>query len=244
MWSIPGMRYAFLTLDDMHIACLGIAQYLMGNVLLELFFRLEGQVGDPAEAISRLLRFTRIAAQNVRAKDKQGIAKAVWRLRLNMLKQPGKDPKFRGKAAETRRMCYCVDFILSDILQPRNDHERQVAQCVKALTNFYREMEDWNPESSPAQARKFGRQHILLYTELYRAGQVSRIFETYGYHVYKFYPKHHMFIHLVEIGIQSCGNPREVLCYGDEDMLGDLVDIAEASHPAYIHRVVIDRHRL
>ena len=53
-----------------------------------------------------------------------------------------------------------------------------------------------------------------------------------------------MFIHLVEIGIQSCGNPRDVWCYGDEDMLGDLVDIAEVSHPAYIHRVVIDRHRL
>ena len=93
-----------------------------------------------------------------------------------MLKQPGKDPKIRGKAAETRRMCYCVDFILSDILQPRNDHERQVAQCVKAFTTFYREMEDWNPESSTVQARKFGRPHILLYIELYRAGQASRAF--------------------------------------------------------------------
>jgi hypothetical protein len=72
----------------------------------------------------------------------------------------------------------------------------------------------------------------------------ANFFDRFGYHQFRFYPKHHLFVHLSEVGIENCGNPREVWCYGDEDKIGDLVDVAEASHPSYIIRNVIDKDRL
>ena len=58
------------------------------------------------------------------------------------------------------------------------------------------------------------------------------------------YPKHHLFLHLCEIGLQQHGNPRKIWCYGDEDELGSLIDIAESVHCKYVHREVINKYRL
>ena len=98
--------------------------------------------------------------------------------------------------------------------------------------------------TSPAEAAKHGRQHIIFYMELTREVQSSNHFERCGLHIYKFYPKHHLFQHLYCEGIRNCGNPREIWCYGDEDNIGELVDFAEASNPAYVIRNVIDKDRL
>ena len=124
-------------------------------------------------------------------------------------------------------MLYCVFGILENILKPRNEHETLIFQCVQSIYNFYRCMEHLGSDVEPARATKLGRAHILLYTELTRSYQDTGHFEQNGFHMYKFYPKHHMFVHLAEIGIQMCGNPKTVWCYGDEDQIVKLVEIAK-----------------
>jgi hypothetical protein len=50
--------------------------------------------------------------------------------------------------------------------------------------------------------------------------------------LWKMNPKLHCFIHLCVHQAPYCGNPRYFWCYGDEDLIGQLVDIAKGVHPA------------
>jgi hypothetical protein len=150
VWNLPGFRHTMLVLDLMHIACLGILQYLLGNVLLLQFHRLGGTIGDPNDALTNLLRFTKLAARNL------GIQNPVFKLTLNMIRRTGENPRLRTKAAETRRMLYCVHWILVNILPPRDDFETLVFQCVAAIYEFYTVLEHWDHTTSPARATIFG----------------------------------------------------------------------------------------
>ena len=99
IFNLPGFQYTMLVLDLMHIACLGILQYLLGNVLLGLFFRLDGTIGDPGEAVGRLLTFSKLAAKN------QGIETSVFRLTINMIKRPSKNHASKGKLPKHAECC-------------------------------------------------------------------------------------------------------------------------------------------
>ena len=50
--------------------------------------------------------------------------------------------------------------------------------------------------------------------------------------LWKVQPKLHLFEHLLEITAILYGNPRYFWCYADEDLVGQMVDIAETCHPA------------
>ena len=47
LFSIPGFDYDYIGLDFMHIADLGVSQYLVGGVLFTLFRELGGRVTRP-----------------------------------------------------------------------------------------------------------------------------------------------------------------------------------------------------
>ena len=65
-----------------------------------------------------------------------------------------------------------------------------------------------------------------------------------GYVPWKYYPKHHLFVHFVEVGVASSGTPREIWCYPDESPIGDAVENAEPHHARFVVRCVIEKHRL
>ena len=100
----------------------------------------------------------------------------------------------------------------------------------------------WNPETSPQRIAKFGRQHVILYAELTHIALQNCDFHRLGWHPSKFYPKHHLFVHLSEEACSS-GNPREFWCYWDDSAIGDVVAVAEASHAKYVHRSVMEKKR-
>ena len=101
IWNLPGFHYLFLALDLMHMGCLGIVQYLCGNCLLRLFFKLEGILDDPNDGLGRLQTFIKIGAEGA------GVQIPVFKISIGMIKGQGNDPKFKGKAAESRHISFC-----------------------------------------------------------------------------------------------------------------------------------------
>ena len=112
-WNIPGVIFTSICLALMHIGCLGILKHLLGNILFELFVRLDGMVTDWGPGVGRVLTFVKMAAKRLE------IESPVWDRTLNMIKIQGKEPKFRTKATESRRMLDCVYWILTTFLHPR-----------------------------------------------------------------------------------------------------------------------------
>ena len=47
IWELPGFCLRYVKTDFMHIVCLGILQYLQGNVLHELFKTMGGDFQKP-----------------------------------------------------------------------------------------------------------------------------------------------------------------------------------------------------
>ena len=139
-------------------------------------------------------------------------------------------------------MLYVWEWLLEHIFVPRTDHERARYNCLKQIALFYHELEAWNAVASPAKVAALGRTHVIMYTQL--SSEHRHLVDRLAYHPWKFYPKHHLFVHLVEVGVRRCGNSREVWRYADESAIGEAVTVTESCHPCYTIRNVIDKRRL
>ena len=62
--------------------------------------------------------------------------------------------------------------------------------------------------------------------------QLSNIAWAMDIKLWKMNPKLHCFIHLCVDQAPRDGNPRFFWTYGDEDLVGQLIDIAEGDHPS------------
>ena len=73
-----------------------------------------------------------------------------------------------------------------------------------------------------------GEQLMSMYSQL--ATMAHNEFERLGHRLWKTAPKMHLFIHLCIWQAILYGNPRYYWTYGDEDLVGRLVTIAEGVH--------------
>ena len=55
IFNLPGFIITYVVVDWMHTVDLGIAQYLLGNLLLELLKRMGGTRSNPQPALSEML---------------------------------------------------------------------------------------------------------------------------------------------------------------------------------------------
>ena len=65
IWQIPGFSLSYIRPDWMHVSCLGILQYLTGNVLWELFTALGGVFSRPGSACSKLENIAAVFARSL-----------------------------------------------------------------------------------------------------------------------------------------------------------------------------------
>ena len=54
IWAIPGFHLDMVRPDWMHMCCLGVAQYLLGNCFWEMFVELGGVFTRPKTALAML----------------------------------------------------------------------------------------------------------------------------------------------------------------------------------------------
>ena len=141
-------------------------------------------------------------------------------------------PCFRGKAADTRQLLPILREMLLRCFALQSDHEQLRYQCVDALHRCYVELQDWSPQDSPYRLARHGRQHLLLY--------VSLRSECDDELLWSLYPKHHLFIHLVEGAVT---NPRLEWNYSDESEIGVAKTAASTANVAHIATRLIGRYR-
>ena len=189
LWFLPGFVVSMVCLDLMHVGCLGIVQALGGNILFEMFIKLGGLVTNPMPVVAELVALIKMGAKHLK------IQAPVNKLTLAMIKVSGLEPRLKGKAAECRRMLKVLHFLLSVVLPPETAHERLRLDCLTQLHLFYEELEQWVPGSA-VKCAAFARNHVVLYSEMTRNFLQAGFFDSHGYHLYKMYPKHHLFVHL------------------------------------------------
>ena len=241
IFSIPGFIASYISIDLMHTGDLGVLQYLLGNVLWELFIVLGGTKANSLKALGELMVMIRMASRHLNMRCPVGY------LTLPMIKAEGaaKSPKLKLNASEMRHMLKVVHFMLAHLFNRDTTHEQLRFDCVNSLHKMYTELEgrSWGPEVA-ARVASLGRGHVILYAELAREFLDARGHLESGWVLWRMFPKHHLFLHVVEDELALVGNPRECWTYGDERAIGAAVDLAERSHPNTLHRFVVARYRL
>jgi hypothetical protein len=228
IFALPGFSLSYVSADLMHCSDLGTLLVLCGNVAWELFVAMGGNMAHSSEQCKDLLCMMKVAAKHL------NIEPPVNTLCLSMSKARGKAPKFKLKAAESRRMLYVLHFVLLHVFPHESGHDKLRLQCVAYIAKMYREMEAWGPDSGTTVA-ELARRHLLLYHEL-SLDASSAMF-------WRLYPKHHLFLHFMEDQVALAGNPREHWTYADESCIGLIAKLAASCHAGTVHRVVISRYR-
>lgn len=232
----PGWLLEFFQPDFMHCVCLGITQQVLGNILYELFRSLGGTKDNWGDAVGHLYFCIRLASKAI------GRQVPLSGLTFLMIKQDGKSPKLRAKAAEGRYMVPVVKKMLEMFFPSSADHDKLRYECLSALNNVYLQLASWSDDSSPHIVASEGRRHIMLYAELAKEWLATH--KTRSWIGWKFIPKHHLATHCFEDQISEFGNPAQSWCYRDENEIGVAVRLCEAEmHPRGIRKQLLMHYR-
>ena len=232
LFSVPGFTLQYIIPDWMHTVCLGVLQYLMGNVMWELFVHIGGVWSNPAKACAALFNIMVLVAQDL------GVERPFSSLVVTMIRPAqgksglGKRPRMRLKAAQGRNFLPILTIILQRFFPCAGGREELRLRCCQAMCRCYMELKRWTDES-PRRLELAARQCLLLYVQL---GDM----EEEGSRMWHVYPKHHMFAHVANVEY----NPALVWNYGDEDEIGRAVKQARRCNPKWLHQSVIERYRI
>ena len=185
LWNIPGVILASISSDFMHTGCLGVLQYLLGNICWELVEDMGASFSNSKGQLSNLLFMLRSVAKDTPVKRCP-----LADLTIQMIKSAAdKSPKMKTKAAEGRYLLVIVCALLA--IMPRvSFHDRTRFQCCETMCKIYELMEAWD-EQSPPVFRVLVQRFLLLYAELRREASALG-----NYTAWRLYPKHHLFAHM------------------------------------------------
>ena len=234
VWAWPGFDLDFVDADFTHCACVGIVGPCLGNILYELFLEMNGVLARPGQQIAELLRLIKFASKQLKMEP------PLNDLTFTMIKQDGKSPRLRAKAAESLQMVPVALYILG-MFPIETPHQQLRVKCLQALHDVYVHMVQWGPESRTLIGTRM-RQHVILYSELSKEA-VAKIGPTEQWLFWRMHPKHHLILHVCEDQVYTIGNPRETWAYGDEHQIGRASDIAGTLHPRTVSRVLMQQYR-
>jgi hypothetical protein len=228
IWSIPGFCIQQCRPDFMHSCCLGILQYLQGNVIYELFIYLGGSFANWQSTCSILENMMRSASKDL------NVQPPFNRLTVGMFRaNASKAPKLKLKAAEGRHFLPVLKHMLAQHFPLESDHERLRYQCLDSLHDVYLQLNNWVAGGpSAVKIGQHGRKHLLLYSELSKRSANPLL--------WRLYPKHHQFVHVVE---SARVNPKLEWNYAEEDAIGNAAELARACHPLYVCTKLLARYR-
>lgn len=134
---LPGFVCDYIDLDVIHIVDLGILQYFLGSIAMELLVCLGGKNGENEwkDALTQLLRFIQISAKEV------GLSGSpLNNLTIKMLGGGTNSSvaRLKTKAVETRGIAQCFGYILDVFFPPQTFHERIRKECLDAILEFYK----------------------------------------------------------------------------------------------------------
>ena len=152
LFRCPGFTYFMVMVDVLHTLDLGVTQEVMGNVFFECLS--SSLCAGRNRAAQASLLFQRI----------RDFYRTHWptsqiaNLMIEMLKQPGKPQRFRGKAAETKHLVPFAMLLANDLVAAHpGTHNETVKNAVRQLYRFYMTMgtSPFNQASAATSARRF-----------------------------------------------------------------------------------------
>ena len=105
-------------------------------------------------------------------------------------------------------------------------HSSRRIAVARLLDRFYSIIKSHDlflPPDAIAELKTLGKQLVILYNALSVAAASEKR------KTWKFVPKFHLWVHLCEIQAELF-NPRAFWTYSDEDLVGQLVEVAKSCH--------------
>ena len=227
LFSCPGFTLDYIEPDWMHTVCLGVLQYLEGNVMLELWQKVKRR-GMTKTHVEAMLMNMITSTARVMGVDRP-FAKLVFTM---ILPSKSKKPRMRLKAAEGRDFLPILTRMLVDYFPAQTEAEQIRLHCCQAMCRCYLEMRRW-ADGSPRRLETAARQCLMLYVQ-------RSDMEPDGSRKWKVYPKHHLMVHVSTVDT----NPMLMWNYGDEDEIGKAAKQAKRCNPKWVSSSLIERYRV
>ena len=219
MFDVIGFDIEHLALDVMHVLDLGVTQFVIGAVFLQLCmnnFARSPAIHAETRRAHNIMHLRRRMWAFYKSQGKSRSAQsAIGKLTYKML-GPADKPRSKAKAAESRHVLpLCVQLCneCEGFLGGNSAHLKQSAiELCKVYDIMYEE-----PRTMSAEGLSNLRKHMIRHLTFWKA---------YGGHIVH---KHHMAFHLVErAGVQ--GNPKHSWTYADEGENRHMGRVAKGLH--------------
>ena len=229
-----GLRLECTMVDVLHTVDLGLTGHVCGNVIWWLVIAVN-IFGLPtyARRMEACHNHYKKWCKQFHAKNKLRGKLTCERIRTDA----GEWPFLKSKAAPLRDMArYCLHLMqeFGDLASAdpwRKLHDSLALGVCQLLCEFYVILDS---ESQFMSYEARGRMPILGEQLMSMYSQLSTLahneYERLGHRLWKTVPKMHLFLHLCIWQAILYGNPRYYWTYGDEDLVGRLVTIAEGVH--------------
>ena len=147
---------------------------------------------------------------------------------LETIRAQSKWPHMKGKAAAIRHLAYYVKDLVGEFRRPTIE-DTLIQNICTLICRFY-DIISAQSQTLSAEAKEELPLLAQRLAEWYSQLAASRFSDENR--LWKVQPKLHLFEHLLEVTAIIYGNPRYFWTYADEDLVGQMVDIAETVHPA------------
>ena len=223
LFDIVGLRIECVMIDVLHTVDQGIASHIIGNVFWEL---VSAKVWVPTNQPDNVAKLNELLTQWY--KDNKDKYRVQGKLTIERLRQDGGWPRFKAKAAATRHL---ADFALELATKhdSGSDHDRMRTAVCQLLVEFYTILKSEGVFLSQEGKHRLSQCGVRL-CSLY--AQLSRISADSYRKMWKVHPKLHLFLHVCQHQAPVYWNPRCFWTYSDEDLVGQMIEVARTCHPS------------
>lgn len=229
LFSVIGLRVEAVMVDVLHAVDLGVASHIIGNILAELLPKFGSNHGAQLKELNRRI--------NAWYKQENIASRLQGPLTVDEIKGNHGWPKLKAKAAATRNLASFAK-VLSQEFCTGTLHDRRRTALADCLLRFYGILKQDRviDAGGKLELPRLGRDLCCLYAHLHAEAV------ELGQRAWKLVPKFHLFQHLCQIQAVSLGNPRFYWTYPDEDMVGQMAEVARTCHPTTMPSVALYKY--
>jgi hypothetical protein len=204
LFSAPFLSNRCFRVDWLHTTDLGVGADFMGNLLFMLLPRCEGN--SKQQQVQSLFRKMKAYYRE------EKVSSPYQHMTALMIKQEGKCPKLRGKAAEVRGiMKFCLQQA-EQMCDEADPTDETVLHAARHLHACYAHL----------SAGQFDAEHLKLHSRKFCSLYVA-LSDMHGPDLWRFKPKFHQFQEMCEY---ASNLPSSCWCYRDEDFGGSMAQYA------------------
>ena len=235
--GILGLRLENVMVDVLHTVDQGIGSHIIANVIF-IFIVLRNCLGGSTYAERMKRGHAHLMAWY---KEHRVTNKIRGALTLEKVRKTGEWPKLRTKAAPTRCMArYALHLVLEFGKCVGVDawvklHDELAMGVTQSLVRFYTILEGQSQfltEAVKSELPELCQNLASMYCQL------SAMTFAREHKLWKITPKLHLWLHLAHQAT-TLGNPRYWWTYGDEDLIGQLIEQSSGLHPKSLPGVLL-----